>query len=162
RLQLEIEALAELLAQSKAPGAVDAAAERRVQHELHAAGLVEEALEHERLCGRNGAERALALAEIGGDLLRRGSGQEVMLDKKVAGTTELSLASGRVRTRQQSIDARAQSRHRRGHFVAARGRLAEPERHRRRLALGVGDAHHAVADAQEAPRGVAELEDVAR
>src|SRR5437660_9044290 len=34
RLQLEIEALAELLAQGESPGAVDAAAERRVQHEL--------------------------------------------------------------------------------------------------------------------------------
>ena len=44
----------------------------------------------------------------------------------------------------------------------ARRRLAEPERHRRRLALRVGDAHHAVADAQDAPRGVAELEHVAR
>src|SRR3989454_11228943 len=92
RLQLEIEALAELLAQSEAPGAVDAAAERRVQHELHAARFVEEALEHQRLRGRNGAERALALAEIGRDLLRRGSGQEVMLDKKIDGRTELSLA----------------------------------------------------------------------
>src|SRR5436853_5809554 len=101
RLQLEIEALAELLAQSKAPGAVDAAAERRVQHELHAARLVEEALEHERLCGRNGAERALALAKIRGDLLRRGSGQEVMLDQEVDGGTEFSVASGRLRTRQQ-------------------------------------------------------------
>jgi len=85
-----------------------------------------------------------------------------MLDKKVDGRTEFSLASRHVRPRQQRIYARAQPRHRRGHFVAARRRLAEPERHRRRLALGVRDAHHAVADAQDAPRGVAELEHVAR
>src|SRR5207245_10104152 len=85
------------------PGAVDAAAERRVQHQLHAARFVEEALEHQRLRGRNGAERALALAEIGRDLLRRGSRQEVMLDKKVDGSTELSLAPGHVRTRQKSV-----------------------------------------------------------
>ena len=58
RLQLEIEALAELLAQSEAPGAVDAAAERRVQHELHAARFVEEALEDERVLRRQSAERA--------------------------------------------------------------------------------------------------------
>jgi hypothetical protein len=45
--QLEVEALAELLAQREAPGAVDAAAEGRVQHELHAARLVEEALERD-------------------------------------------------------------------------------------------------------------------
>ena len=44
RLQLEVEGAAELLAQRQAPGAVDARAERRVDDELHAAGLVEEAL----------------------------------------------------------------------------------------------------------------------
>ena len=162
RLQLEIEALAELLAQSEAPGAVDAAAERRVQHQLHAARFVEEALEHQRLRGRNGAECALALAEIGRDLLRRGSRQEVMPDKKIDGRTELSLAPRHVRPRQQGICARAQPRYRRGHFVAARRRLAEPERHRRRLAFSVRDAHYAVADAQDAPGSVAELEHVAR
>ena len=37
RLQLEAEAAAEALAQRQAPGAVDAPAERRVHHELHAA-----------------------------------------------------------------------------------------------------------------------------
>ena len=45
RLQLEVELAAEPLAQRQAPRLVDAAAERRVQHELHAARLVEEALE---------------------------------------------------------------------------------------------------------------------
>ena len=43
-LQLEVEAAAEALAQRQAPGAVDAAAEGRVDDELHAARLVEEAL----------------------------------------------------------------------------------------------------------------------
>ncbi len=43
-LQLEVEGAAELLAQRQAPGAVDARAERRVDDQLHAAGLVEEAL----------------------------------------------------------------------------------------------------------------------
>ena len=53
RLQLEVELPAEALAQREPPGLVDAAAERRVQHELHAAGLVEEPLEHERLLRRH-------------------------------------------------------------------------------------------------------------
>ena len=44
RLQLEVEGAAEALAQRHAPGAVDAAAERRVDDELHAARLVEEPL----------------------------------------------------------------------------------------------------------------------
>ena len=57
RLQLEVELAAESLAQRERPRAVDAAAERRVQHELHAARLVEEALEHERLLRRDHAER---------------------------------------------------------------------------------------------------------
>ena len=69
RLQLEIELPAESLAQRQAPRLVDAAAERRVQHELHAARLVEEALEHERLLRRHGAERGARLGEIGDRLL---------------------------------------------------------------------------------------------
>ena len=60
RLQLEIELAAEALAQRQAPRAVDAAAERRVDDELHAAGLVEEALEHDRVLRRQAAERAHA------------------------------------------------------------------------------------------------------
>src|SRR5207302_3976536 len=48
-LQLEVEALAEFLPERQAPGLVDAAAKGRVQHELHAARFVEEALEDERL-----------------------------------------------------------------------------------------------------------------
>ena len=43
-LQLEIEAAAEALAQRQSPGFVDAAAEGRVDDELHAAAFVEEAL----------------------------------------------------------------------------------------------------------------------
>ena len=64
RLQLEVELPAEALAQGQPPGLVDAAAERRVQHQLHAAGFVEEPLEHERLLRRDDAERAAALGEV--------------------------------------------------------------------------------------------------
>ena len=52
RLQLEVELAAEALAQRQPPRLVDAAAERRVQHELHAARFVEEPLEHQRLLRR--------------------------------------------------------------------------------------------------------------
>ena len=44
RLQLEIEAAAEALAQRETPSLVDAAAEGSVDDELHAAAFVEEAL----------------------------------------------------------------------------------------------------------------------
>ena len=48
-LQLEVERAAELLAQREPERAVDAPAVRRVDDELHAAGLVEEALDDEIL-----------------------------------------------------------------------------------------------------------------
>src|SRR5947199_9683897 len=57
RLQLEIELAAKSLAQRKAPSLVDPAAEGRVKHELHPAGLVEEPLEDERVLRRHHAER---------------------------------------------------------------------------------------------------------
>ena len=69
RLQLEIELPAEALAQRQAPRLVDAAAERRVQHELHAAGFVEEALEDQRVLRRDDAERRPRVGEIGDGLL---------------------------------------------------------------------------------------------
>src|SRR5262245_64222182 len=53
RLQLEIELTAEALSKRERPGLVDTAAERRMKNELHAAGFVEETLEHERLLCRN-------------------------------------------------------------------------------------------------------------
>ena len=51
-LQFEIERAAELLAQRQAPGFVDARAEGRVNHELHAAAFVEEALGDNQFLGR--------------------------------------------------------------------------------------------------------------
>ena len=71
-LQLEVELAAEALAQREAPGAVEPAAVGRVQHELHAAALVEEALEHERLLRRHHAERALGGGQVLDRLARGG------------------------------------------------------------------------------------------
>ena len=68
RLQLEIERPAEALAQREPEGAVDARPERRVQHQLHAAALVEEALDHERLLRGERAERAPSRREVLDDL----------------------------------------------------------------------------------------------
>jgi len=48
-LQFEVERAAEFLAQAQAEGAVDARAVGRVDDELHAAGFVEEAFEHQRV-----------------------------------------------------------------------------------------------------------------
>ena len=60
-----------------------------------------------------------------------------------------------------SIDLGAQVADRARQLVAARRRLAQPERDGRRRALRVGDPDVAARDLQDAPRRVAELEDVA-
>ena len=65
RLQFEIEFAAEALAQGQAPGAVDAAAERGVDDKLHAARLVEEALEHDGVLRGQSAQRR----ERGGEMI---------------------------------------------------------------------------------------------
>ncbi len=64
-LQFEIEGAAEALAQRQAPGAVDARAEGRVDHQLHAAGFVEEALGDDAAGGGHGAEGGVAGLHIG-------------------------------------------------------------------------------------------------
>ena len=74
RLQLEVELTAEALAQRERPRLVDAAAERRVQHQLHAARFVEEALEHERLLRRDDAERRAPVERDSSPPVRRRPG----------------------------------------------------------------------------------------
>src|SRR5258708_11423667 len=69
RLKFEVELPAEALAQSEAPGAVDTAAERGMDHELHAARFVKEALEHDRLLRRQAAEGRRRFRQIFDDLL---------------------------------------------------------------------------------------------
>ncbi len=60
-----------------------------------------------------------------------------------------------------AFDFEAQARDRRGQFVRAAGRLAQPERNRGWLAVSVFDAHGAALDAQDPIGDVAELKDVA-
>ena len=71
-LQFEVEAAAEALAQSEAPGLVDAAAEGRVQDELHAAAFVEEALGDDGGFGGDGSEDGAAGDDVGDELLGAG------------------------------------------------------------------------------------------
>jgi hypothetical protein len=74
-LQFEVEAAAEALAQREAPGLVDAAAERRVQDELHAAALVEEALGDDGGLRGNGSEHRAPGDDVR-DQLPRGGGAD--------------------------------------------------------------------------------------
>ena len=69
RLQLEVELAAEALAQAQSPGAVDAAAERAVHDQLHAAGFVEEALQDNGVLGGQLPEHTLGAGQIFGELV---------------------------------------------------------------------------------------------
>ena len=68
RLELEVEAPAEALPERQTERPVDPAAVRRVDDELHAARLVEEALEHDLALRRQRAEGALRRPEVAHDL----------------------------------------------------------------------------------------------
>jgi hypothetical protein len=151
RLQLEIELSAEPLAQRQAPGSVDAAAKRCVQHELHAAGLVEESFEHQRLLRGQHAERGPSFVQIRDGLLRR-------LGRDAAFVAEPRVDRGSAEMR---LHVATQVAHGTRQLVASCRRLAEPERQRRGRALRVDDAHDARANLCDLPRRVAELNDVA-
>ena len=156
RLQLEIEFAAEALAQGQAPGAIEAAAERRMDDELHAARLVEEALEDDRLLRRQRAKRGEARGEIFDELLGRGRDDADFARRASDGRVARTVGA------QPRRDLGAQARDGGGKRVRSARRFAEPERNGRRLALGVLDAHRAALDALDAIGRVAELEDVAR
>ncbi len=71
-LQLKIEAAAESLAQRQSPGLVDPPAEGRVDHQLHPAAFVEEALGNDRVLRGDGAQYRAALQNVFDRLLGAG------------------------------------------------------------------------------------------
>jgi hypothetical protein len=153
-LQLEVEAAAELLAQAVAEGPVDARAEGGVDHQLHAAGLVEEALGDQAVLGRDPAERLAALADV-----RERLGDAV---RAQAAAIREQCVGGRVGARsQQCPQFAAQAGDLGGELGAAGQALAVPERDVGRLAARVLDADAALLDPADPPRVRAELEDVA-
>src|SRR5262249_48378676 len=155
RLQLEIELAAEALAQGESPGAVDAAAERRMNDELHAADFVEKALEHDRVLRRQAAERGAGRREIFDQLLRRRPGDVDLIN----GPAQRTRAARIVRETRSELGAQARDCDR--ELIGAARRVAEPERDGRRHAVRVLDPHGAALDALDAVALVAELEDVA-
>ena len=84
-LELEVEADAVALAEGEAPGAVDAAAEGGVDDELHAAALVEEALEDDVLLGGDEAEAVAFGADVADDLLGGFGGQGAFVGEPADG-----------------------------------------------------------------------------
>ena len=73
-LQFEVELAAEAFAQRQPPGAIDPAAERRMDDKLHAARFVEEALQHQCVLGRQAAQRRTRAGQILDQLFRGGRG----------------------------------------------------------------------------------------
>ena len=156
RLQFEVELAAETLAQRQSPGPIDAAAEGRVDDELHAARFVEEALEDDRLPRRQTAERGGGGGQIVDELFGGGCADADFLGEPTPGGR--SGGVGLEARRDFGAQARDGSRK----LVGSARRLAEPEGNVRRLSLRVLDPDSPALDPLNAIGGVAELKDVAR
>ena len=162
RLELEVELPAEALAQRQTPGPVEAAAEPGVDDELHSAALVEEPLEHHRVAVGQGAQRGMRGAEIVDDLLGGIASDTDSLHELVHEPgADLPVGGGGAGRLESPRQPSEQVAHAVGELPGASRRLAEPEREVRRLAVRILHADRAALDAQDAPRRVAELEDVA-
>ena len=154
RLQLEVELAAEPFAEREPPRAVDAAPERRVDDELHAACFIEEAFEHDRVERRQRAKRGARGGEVIDELLGTASARPIS-------RTSTAFAASRPRSSRAASIRLAQPRYRLRQLGAPPRRLAEPERDAGRRALRVLDADGAALDAEDPVRSVAELEYVA-
>ena len=91
-LQLEVERAAEALAQREAPGPVDARAEGRVQHQLHAAAFVEESFGDDGVDARQRSERGGAGAHVKNGLLCTAPVETALVDEEIDGRIRLRLA----------------------------------------------------------------------
>ena len=150
RLQFDVERAAELFSQRESPRAIDAGAQRRVQDQLHAARLIEEALGDQRDGGRDGTQHRFAGSHVRDGLLR-GSAREAAAFLK-------PCKRGRVVS---LIDGRAHG----GDLVRELDRSSEPfavpKRDRRRCAVRILDANRPGFDAPDHPRRRPQQEDVA-
>ena len=140
RLQLQIERPAESFAQRQPPGPVDARSEGSVQHQLHAAGFVEEALGDHPAMRRQRAQSGLPGQRIFGGLLRRHALQAAFANQQLHALSQW-----------QRRDPLAQPRHFAREFQRAPRRLSVPERNRRRRAMRILHAHAPRLHAPDAP-----------
>ncbi|RCH29630.1 putative aTP-dependent DNA helicase [Pseudomonas aeruginosa] len=161
RLQLEVEAAAETLAQRQAPGAVEAAAVRTVDDQLHAAGFVEEAFHHQPPAPGQATQGLAGAGQVLDDLPRGAIVQPEGDAEPGDGWLQPLPFRQCLAFAEQLVEGVAQARHAGRQLVAAPRRLAQPERNVRRLALGVLDPHPSRLDADDPVRGVAQLEHVA-
>ena len=161
-LELEVEGPAETLAQGQSPGPVDPASEGAVEHQVHVAGLVEEPFRHQVLLRGDDAEGRLGRAEVFRDLCRRHVGDARGFHQPVLGfpfpfRVELPVLRPHVHPARHLFP---QPRQRSRKLDRPPRRLAEPEGHGGRQALGVLHADLALLHAQDAPGVVPQLHDV--
>ena len=150
-LQLEIEGAAKALAQREPVGAVVPRSVGSVDDELHAARFVEEALGYQHLLRGQDAQRRATRREIPDELLRaRGAEPALPLPE--------GLRLGR--PFQERLDDGAQFAHRARQLGAPPRRFAVPEGDGGRDPVRVLDPDPARLDPPDAPRVVAEEEDV--
>ena len=126
-----------------------------MDHQLHAAGFVEETLEHHRVLGRQAAERGMRRGQILDQLAHGRLADAELIHQPAQGAIARRVG------RQVCGDFRPKARHRHGQLVAAARRLAQPERNCGWQAMRILDPDDTALDPQDAVRGVAELEDVA-
>jgi hypothetical protein len=93
-LQLEVEAAAEAFAQGESPGFVEAAAEGRMEDELHAAALIEEALGDDGGLGGDCAEDGATGDDVGDELAGSGGADAAVLGEEGGSGGYLLLGKG--------------------------------------------------------------------
>ena len=161
-LELEVEGGAEALAQCQAEAPVDAAAERGVHHHLHAAGLVEEPLEHDVVAGRERAQARPGRSPGTATSCSAASGSS----PHACSTWDRASLETRAELRrrigvgEELAHGAAQRRDLVGELFGPARRLPDPERDGGVRALGVGHPHLALGDAPDPPRVGAEEKDV--
>src|SRR6476659_2184883 len=153
RLQLEIELATETFAQRESPSAIDAAAIGRVDHELHAPRLIEEALEDDSGLRWQAPKSAMRGPQIVANLLRRVLGDTEILDQPAQC---FPLIAG-----EPCFDFASEARDRLRKLIAAGRGLAQPEGNCRRRAMGVLHTHHTAFHTDDAIGGVTKLENIA-
>ena len=125
-----------------------------MDHQLSAAGFVEEALQRDVLLGGQHAEAGQLRGRVFDDLRRGGCAQrESIAQPAQRGIDALAF--------QPCLQLRTQPRHRLRQFDAAARCLAQPERDAGRQALRILHPQATAFDPQDAVTGIAELEHVA-
>ena len=155
-LQLEIETAAEPFAQRQAPGPVYARAQRRVDHELHAARLVEEPLEDDFFAGGHQADSGQLRVDVG-QRLPAAHSPAPQSSAIQAGISVGHAAGGADNFGQVG----AQLGNLGGELGRAARGFAQPEGNARRRALGIAHADFAAAHVQDAPGSIAQQKHVA-